>query len=132
MESLEYRSEMRQTIAGIDGTVGATYSWLGNKDVGAGSMTFCSFKPMEHVAIDARFKEPYASTASMVLLQNGLNDYQVTWTFDSEMPYPLNAIIRLFMNPDHYLADDFRRGLRRLKKLCEAEATTPTADAHVL
>lgn len=124
---------MQQAINGIDGTVGAVYSWQGNKEVGSGSLTYHSFKPMEYVAIDARFKKPYASTARIAhVIRDEPNNFEVTWSFDSEMPYPLNAITRLFMNPDNYMSADVTRSLQKLKELCESEAATPTADASLL
>jgi len=50
---------MKRTITGTDGTPGATYSWVGNDDVGSGSQVYRKLVPYEFVALDLNFKEPF-------------------------------------------------------------------------
>ncbi len=52
---------MTRTITGTDGTVGATYTWKGNKEVGSGSQTYKEIHSFDHIAIDLQFKEPFES-----------------------------------------------------------------------
>lgn len=118
---------MTRTITGTDGTVGATYTWKGNKNVGSGSQTLRSLDPMRHITVDLHFKEPFESKAvvSYHLEPSGKNT-KITWSFDSKMPYPLNAITFFFIDMEDRMDKDFSAGLANLKKLCES-STARTA-----
>jgi len=111
---------MVSTIEGNDGTVGAVYRWKGNKEVGSGSQTYTALKPYSHVGIDLQFLEPYESkaTAFINITPEG-NAQKVTWGFDSQTPYPMNAVMP-FINMDKMMDGDFTLGLENLKQLCEA------------
>ena len=43
---------------------------------------------------------------------------KVTWVFESKMPYPFN-VMRLFMNMDKAIGEDFSVGLNNLKAQLE-------------
>lgn len=117
-------SAMLRSISGTDGTVGATYSWQGNKAVGSGSQTFKTIHPFEHIAIDLQCIKPFAFQAAVFYhLQPAANATKVTWGFDTKMTYPFNAVSYFFMDRDARMDQVFSAGLANLKKLCESSAT---------
>jgi hypothetical protein len=111
---------MESKIEGTDGTVGAVYRWKGNKDVGSGTQTYKALNPYSHVGIDLQFMEPYESKANAFInLEPEGKAQKVTWGFDSETPYPMNAVMP-FINMEKMMDADFSLGLENLKQLCEA------------
>lgn len=117
-------STMRRTITGTDGTVGATYAWEGNKEVGSGSQTFKTIHPFEHITIDLQCSKPFAFKAAVFyhLVPEG-KATKITWGFDSKITYPFNAVSYFFMDRDARMDQVFAAGLANLKKLCESSAT---------
>lgn len=115
---------MQKTISGTDGTPGATYTWKGNKEVGAGSQTFLEITPFDHVNVGINFKEPFENKAAIkyTIIPEG-RKFKVVWSFDTEFSYPWNAVSNLFMDPDKRMEKDFSSGLANLKKLCESDIT---------
>jgi len=115
---------MQKTITGTDGTVGAVYRWKDNKEVGNGSMTYREIVPYDHIKVDLVMVNGMESKAVAVytLKQEG-DHYRLTWSFDTRMPYPMNAVISLFMDMDKMMDREFSNGLANLKKLCESNAT---------
>lgn len=113
---------MKRSISGADGTIGATYSWEGNKEVGSGTQTFTGMQPYEHITVDLHLREPFESEAKVFyhLSQEG-NAVKVTWGFDNTFPYPFNALTYYFMDMDGMMDKDFSAGLANLKKLCESK-----------
>jgi hypothetical protein len=122
----ELDPNMTTQISGNDGNVGAKYSWEGNKDVGKGSMTYKSLHPQDDVQIGLQFLEPMESNADVIIKINDASDgtQTVTWAFETEFPYPFNALVP-FMGMDKSLGADFERGLKYLKQL--SESGTPAA-----
>src|SRR6218665_3885616 len=99
---------MKRTISGVDGTPGATYTWVGNDDVGSGSQVYRKLVPYEYIGLELNFKEPFEKKAHIFyrLTQEG-SGVKVTWGFDSRFPYPTNAITRLFFDMDDQMDQDF-------------------------
>lgn len=122
---------MSRSISGTDGTVGAVYSWKGNKEVGSGSQTYTALRPYEHVMIDLDFKEPFETRAKVFyhLVPQG-KAIKLTWGFDSKMPYPFNAIAYFFMDMDATMDKDFSAGLANLKKLCEGNTLMTASNIY--
>jgi len=48
----------------------------------------------------------------------GTNQTKVKWGFSGKMTYPFN-IMKLFMDPEKAVGDDFSTGLTRLKAILE-------------
>jgi ligand-binding SRPBCC domain-containing protein len=115
---------MTRSIEGTDGTVGASYTWKGNKEVGSGKQTFLELHPFDLVVIDLVFLEPFESNARvsyrLVPTEKGT---RITWSFDSKMPYPFNAVCYFFMDMEAMMDKDFSSGLANLKRLCESNVT---------
>jgi hypothetical protein len=120
--------KIQKSISGTDGTPGATYSWNGNNDVGAGSQTFIEIAPFDHININLEFKKPFEKKAAVkyTLSSEGTRT-RIIWSFDTEFSYPWNAVSSLFMNLDKEMDKDFSTGLANLKKLCESNVTYITS-----
>jgi effector-binding domain-containing protein len=113
----ELDPKMEVTYTGNDGEVSSTSSWKGNKDVGSGTQTITAVGD-NRVEMEVAFKEPFESKAqSYVIVEKG-DDTKATWGFESETPFPWNAM-HVFMDMDAMLGKDFEKGLTKLKALSE-------------
>ena len=112
---------MKKSYTGTDGTVGFSYAWdSNNDDVGKGSQTITAIKDGERMDCDLHFLKPFDSKAKTYFATTAINDSttKVTWGFDSKMPYPFN-LMKLFMNMEKAVGDDFSTGLSNLKAVLE-------------
>ena len=112
---------MKKSYSGTDGTVGFSYSWDSEKgEVGKGSQTITAIKEGERMDCDLHFLKPFESKAKTYFATTAVNDSttKVTWAFDSKMPYPFN-LMKLFMNMEKAIGDDFSTGLTNLKAVLE-------------
>jgi hypothetical protein len=111
---------MKSTLSGTDGTVGAKQSWESKmKNVGEGSQTISKLEKHSLVETKLEFIKPFKSKAdAYIKLAEESNKTRVTWGFKSKMPYPMN-LMKLFMNFEKSMDADFGQGLNKLKELCE-------------
>lgn len=116
----DYDPNMKKSFSGTDGTVGAMASWESDHEkVGNGSQTISKIEAPTLFETNLKFLTPYESEAiAQVILAPKGNQTMVTWQFSGEMPYPFN-LMKLTMNMDEALGDDFNSGLNKLKALCE-------------
>jgi len=116
----DYDPNMKKSITGTDGTIGAMASWESDvPEVGKGSQTISKIEPPALLETDLKFYMPYESEAKgYIQLSPEGEGTKVTWGFKSEMPYPFN-IMKLFMNMDEMMDKDWNSGLGKLKALCE-------------
>ena len=111
---------MKQTLTGTDGTVGATQAWESKvKNVGAGSQTIINLVEPTLLETKLNFLKPFKSTAdAYVKLSDQGGNTKATWGFKSKMPYPMN-LMKLFMNFEKEMDKEFGTGLGRLKDISE-------------
>lgn len=111
---------MKQTLTGTDGTVGATQAWESKvKNVGAGSQTIINLVEPTLLETKLNFLKPFKSTAdAYVKLSDQGGNTKATWGFKSKMPYPMN-LMKLFMNFEKQMDKEFGAGLGRLKDISE-------------
>lgn len=97
---------------------GAYYTWKGEK-TGSGKMTIEESQLNERILVNVEFdgmgtaKAPFTFTRA----DDGI---QVSWGFNAEMPFPMNAML-LFVDMEEQTGKDFERGLTNLKNLIEKE-----------
>jgi hypothetical protein len=110
---------MQRTFGGAPATVGQTYAWTGNKNVGAGSMTVTELQPSSKVGLNLDFLKPFEAhnTATFMLTPQG-DGTLVTWTMQGPTPY-MFKIMHLFMNVDKMVGKDFEAGLAKMKAAAE-------------
>ena len=112
---------MKKSYTGTDGTVGFSYAWDSEKDdVGKGNQTITTIKDGERLDCDLHFLKPFDSKAKIYMGTTAINDSttKVTWAFASKMPYPFN-LMKLFVNMEKAIGDDFSTGLSNLKTVLE-------------
>ncbi|HUC82874.1 MAG TPA: SRPBCC family protein [Flavisolibacter sp.] len=108
---------MKKEFRGTDGTVGFVSAWESeNGEVGKGEQEITAINPGERIEYELRFIEPMESKAAayMTLDAVSANQTKVKWGFNGKMNYPFN-IMRLFMDMDKMIGDDFAAGLDKLK-----------------
>jgi hypothetical protein len=123
---------MKITYDGPSSGVGASYSWVGNKDVGEGRMTITDATPPGSVTQKLEFLKPFESTCAVryTIASDGQGS-RVTWGIDGNNNY-MSKVMSLFVSMDSMMGKDFESGLANLKQLAEAEpapAETPAAPA---
>jgi carbon monoxide dehydrogenase subunit G len=111
---------MKETYDGAESGVGASYSWSGNRDVGAGRMTVAEIRPVELIRIKLEFLKPFAATntAEFTFKPNG-NQTVVTWSMFGKYNF-ICKLMGLFMNMDKMVGRQFEKGLADLKAAAEA------------
>ncbi len=111
---------IKTSFTGTDGAVGFVNTWEGNKDVGKGSQTITGIVEGEKLDTELKFIEPWPSTAKAFMNAKAINDSttKVAWGFESKMAYPMN-LMKLFMNMEKMLGDDYEKGLANLKNVLE-------------
>lgn len=110
--------KMTSQITGDDGNVGAAYVWK-SKEMGDGKMTISSLVPMQKTGLSLEFGPGKTPAKADLLLNGDETRTTVTWTFDTDYPYPLNFIFGTFMGK--MLGGDFEKGLQDLKTMSEAQ-----------
>jgi len=111
---------MKKEYRGTDATVGFVSAWEGNKKVGQGEQEIKGIEEGKKVDYELRFVKPFKSVAKAVMTTEAINENttKVSWGFESQMNYPMN-IMKLFMNMDKAIGDDFSTGLANLKAVLE-------------
>lgn len=117
---------MKRTFEGTQGAVGAKYGWVGNDQVGEGTMTVLTAEPAKRFEVDLHFIKPFESSA-----KNGFTfaatgkETKVTWLMDGKFGFMEKAVC-MFMDMDGNIGKDFEKGLADLKKVSES-APAPAA-----
>jgi Polyketide cyclase / dehydrase and lipid transport len=109
---------IKNEFRGTDGTVGFVNSWEGNKKVGQGEQEIIAIEEGTSISFELRFIKPFKSQASSKMSVQGNGTTIVLWTFASKMNYPLN-VMKLFMNMEKMIGNDFSTGLSNLKNVLE-------------
>lgn len=116
----EYDPKATVTMEGVDGAIGSKYLWKGNDQVGSGSMelSLATDNRVENILV---FKEPFESTALAYYNIESLDSAscKVTWGLNGSNPYPMNAILPLFMDMDKMIGADYEKGLAKFKTVFE-------------
>lgn len=127
---LEKDSTAKTAILGTDGTVGAKYTWEGNKDVGQGEQTVSKIEENKTYETDLHFIKPWDGKAtSYTRLEDAPDGVKVIWGFNSEMSRPFN-VMGLFMNMDKAIGDEYDKGLNNIKSISEKEAINSTVKKY--
>jgi RimJ/RimL family protein N-acetyltransferase len=111
---------MKMNFQGTDRTVGFTYFWEGNDEVGKGEQEITKINKGARIDTQLRFLEPFESTSDAYLITESAGDSTtlVKWGFTGIMPYPMNAMLP-FLGMDKTVGKDFSDGLANLKVILE-------------
>ena len=125
---LEKDAQVKTSIEGTDGEVGAIYKWEGNDQVGQGSQEITRIENMKRVEDKLRFIKPYKAERDVYIqMDDTAGAIKVRWGFTSESPRPFN-IFNLFMDMDKMVGNDYQKGLDKLKLICESEVNVNTGN----
>ncbi len=116
-------SSLVYTLAGNDGTVGASTSWKGSPEIsGEGKIEITGLEKDKKISHTISFTKPKKGTAASVFIldQKDTNTTEVTWDFKLNTPRPWN-IFNLFFSLDKQMGGDFERGLEALKHIMEKQ-----------
>lgn len=117
--------DAKTTYAGPESGVGATTTWDGNKDVGAGTMTIVESKPNEYIKINLDFTKPMknTSTTEFTFKDAGNNQTQVVWNMIGNRNFIAKAM-SLVIDCEKMVGEQFEKGLNSIKSIAEASKTT--------
>jgi hypothetical protein len=112
--------DMKNEFRGTDGEVGFVNLWEGNKKVGQGEQEIKGIEEGKRLITELRFIKPFKSVAKATMSVEPVNENStnVSWGFESQMNYPMN-LMKLFMNMEKAIGDDFSIGLSNLKIILE-------------
>lgn len=114
---------MKKDYKGLDGTIGFVYAWDSeDNNVGKGEMEIKGITEGESINTEVRFEEPFEGVSDVNMSLQPVQDEQtkVDWTFDSEMGYPMNAML-IFIDMNDVLGPDMQTSLDNLKKILESK-----------
>lgn len=121
------------TFEGEPGSVGSKMTWKGNDKVGEGSQVITEVEDGKEVETELTFVMPFGESVSNATVEVEEVDggTEVSWEFEGEMPYPMNAMM-LLSDMDAALGKDFDRGLGYLKDLVDANLKEEPANASIV
>ena len=109
---------MKSSITGTDGQVGAVHKWSGNDDVGEGQQTITAMTS-DRIDMEVKFLRPFESVAPSYMTFKADGDKTtVTWAFDMHVAFPWNGLA-MFTDMDAGVGGDYEKGLKNLQKICE-------------
>jgi Polyketide cyclase / dehydrase and lipid transport len=111
---------MKKNYKGTDATVGFVSAWEGNKKVGVGEQEITGIEQGKRLSTELRFIKPFKSVAQSSMTTEAVSESstKVSWGFEGSMNYPMN-VMKLFMNMEKSIGDDFAIGLSNLKTVLE-------------
>lgn len=113
---------MKVTFSGPPAGVGASYSWVGNKDVGEGRLGIIESRPSDLVRIKLEFLKPFAATnTAEFTFKPESNTTVVTWSMFGNKNF-ISKVMGLVMNMDTMIGGQFEKGLADMKATAEAGA----------
>ena len=115
-------SSLKRTYEGPTSGTGATYAWVGDRQVGEGRMTIIESRPSELIRIRLEFFKPFAAThtAEFLLKPEG-NNTTVTWSMSGEKNFVAKGF-SLLMNMDKTIGGQFETGLQQLGRVASPSA----------
>lgn len=124
----ELDPNMKTNLEGTDGTVGAKYSWEGNGNAGAGSMTITKLEDGKYLEQSLEFLKPFPSQATTYFsLVAAEGSTQITWGMKGENNFMARIFLTLMGGMDAAVGKDYEKGLAKLKTLCEASPASSSA-----
>jgi hypothetical protein len=113
---------MKSTYSGPRAGVGASFGWVGNHQVGTGSMTIVDSRPGEQIRMRMDFEKPFASTATAeFFFRPQASGTEVTWSMSGENLF-IGKLLGLVVSMDTLIGRPFEQGLADLKTVSESTA----------
>ena len=113
---------LRRAYSGSDSGVGARYEWRGNRQAGEGSMEITR-SSAERIGVDLHFTKPFKADHEIeFVLTPAAGGTKVDWVMRGNNT-GLGAVFAKVMPTEKLVGKDFEKGLARLKRAAESEAT---------
>jgi hypothetical protein len=113
-------ANMKKTFDGSAFGPGASYSWSGNSNAGAGRSTILDSKAGEFVSIKLEMSKPFAATNQVTFkLAPDQAATQVSWIMEGKVNFIMKAF-SLFMSMDAMVGKEFAEGLANLNRIAQA------------
>jgi hypothetical protein len=114
--------QLQRFYDGPSSGAGAGYRWIGNSQVGEGSMRIIESTPDSRVGIALEFVKPFkaSNTAAFTLTPTNPGT-RVTWAMDGTNNFVTKAI-GLFTSFDRLIGGEFEKGLATLKDIAEGKS----------
>jgi uncharacterized protein YndB with AHSA1/START domain len=110
----ELDPNIKNTYSGPPAGVGASCSWVGNREVGAGASTITESRPGELVRFRMDWKEPMEGTSTVDFTFKPEGDKTVvTWDMYGPNSF-MGKAVGLFIDCDKMCGDQFEKGLANL------------------
>lgn len=117
----ELDPNMKTSLDGTDGTVGARYNWVGNDKAGSGDMTITDLKPNEYLEQTLHFIKPFESSATTYYkIEAAEGGQKVSWGMKGTNGFVARIFMTLMGGIENAVGKDYDKGLAALKKLCES------------
>ena len=112
---------MKRTYSGPAAGTGASYAWVGNRNVGEGRMTITECRPNELIRIKLEFFKPFkaTNTAEFTFQPQGDHQTAVTWSMFGPKNFFAKAL-HMFCSMDKMIGGEFDIGLANLKAVVES------------
>lgn len=111
---------MKTMYGGAPAGVGSAYSWVGNDQVGEGTMAIAESHPYEHIKINLEFIKPFsAKNVTEFTFKPEGDKTNVTWTMSGTNNF-VGKAFGMVMNMDKMVGGDFEKGLAQLKTVSES------------
>jgi len=112
------------TFEGPSSGTGATFTWSGNDQVGAGRQSIVESRPDELIQIKLEFEKPFkaTNTAEFTFKPEG-GQTVVTWSMFGKNNF-IGKAFSLFMDCDKMVGSEFEKGLASMKAVVEADGKT--------
>jgi hypothetical protein len=110
--------QLKRTYSGSAAGTGASYAWVGNRNVGEGRMTVTECRPNDLVRIKLEFFKPFqaTNTAEFTFEPQGENQTLVTWSMYGPKNFFAKAL-HLLMSMDKMCGGQFEQGLTNLESV---------------
>lgn len=111
---------MKLTYDGPAAGVGASYAWVGNREVGEGKSTITESQPNDFVRFKLEFFKPMAGVSdTLFTLKPQGSQTEVTWAMTGKNNFIAKTFC-LFVNMDKMIGGQFEKGLADMKRVVES------------
>jgi hypothetical protein len=110
---------MNRTMGAIFEGEGATYEWSGNRDIGAGKITFLDIEPNRKVIGKIEFFSPMKAVNTLEYqLQEANGGTEISHAMYGPSPF-ISRVMCQFIDIDKMVGSKFEESLASLKVICE-------------
>ncbi len=111
----------KNSFTGPKAGEGASMSWVGNSDVGVGSMTIVESRRPDYIRFRLDFLKPMQATnTSEFYFEPEGDQIRVTWMMSGTNNF-IGKAFGLILDCDKMVGDQFEKGLAQLKIIAEAK-----------